>query len=275
MKRLVVLPLLAIVLGCGSGNQATPPPGGSSTAGHDHAGDHAQHQGHATSSLIVQTEPKQPKAGEPAKLKLMIHETSGKMVMDFQVVHEHKIHLIVVHDGLDQFDHVHPEVEPTGHATIDFTFPTGGTYWLYADYQPAGGEHATAMGEVAVDGPTPAAPALEPNVPGRVTTDALDAEITMSAAAAAGEPTIDFALFDKSGQKVTDLEPYLGERGHLAVISRDGKEYIHAHPLPDHDSAANVVIFQAHLGKPGLYKGWGQFKRGGKVIVVPFVLNVP
>ena len=33
------------------------------------------------------------------------------------------------------------------------------------------------------------------------------------------------------------------------------------------------VEFEAHFAKPGIYKAWGQFQRGGKVHVVAFVSN--
>lgn len=66
----------------------------------------------------------------------------------------------------------------------------------------------------------------------------------------------------------------MGAMGHLVILSADGKEYVHAHPA-DGKTAPGVVAFQAHFPKAGLYKGWGQFKRGGQVRVVPFVVNLP
>jgi len=34
------------------------------------------------------------------------------------------------------------------------------------------------------------------------------------------------------------------------------------------------VGFEAHFAMPGVYKGWGQFQRSGKVHTVPFVLSI-
>ena len=77
---------------------------------------------------MVRTDPSPVEAGKPAKLKLMIHDASGAVVKNFDVVHEHKVHLIIVRDGLDQFAHLHPAVDASGNLTVAFTFPTGGTY---------------------------------------------------------------------------------------------------------------------------------------------------
>jgi hypothetical protein len=85
--------------------------------------------------------------------------------------------------------------------------------------------------------------------------------------------TFSFAVLDPAGKPVTDLEPYLGAMGHLVLISADGKEYVHVHP---HEKPATEgkVEFEASFPKAGLYKGWGQFQRGGKVHVVPFVVKI-
>jgi hypothetical protein len=236
---------------------------------------HAAHGGgKGDPVLMVETDPVRPAAGKPTTLKLMIHGAGGAVVKDFAVVHEQKVHLIVVRDGLDQFAHLHPAVDATGNLTVSYTFPTGGTYRLYADHQPAGGRQATARGEVKVAGDAPPAPAPTPDVPGKVAGDGLRAEVTVAGATVGGEATIGFDLADKEGRAVTDLQPYMGAMGHLVVLSRDGKQYVHAHPAEGKADKSNRVVFMAHFMKAGLYKGWGQFRRSGKVEVVPFVIEV-
>src|SRR5947207_3247027 len=140
MKYLLPSMLLVFLFGCSSHS------GSSNASGH---GQHKQdpHAGHgqddAKAMLMVQTEPMTVVAGKPVTLKMMIHGADGKMLKDFAVVHEHKIHLIIVRDGLDQFAHIHPEIDTAGNLTATYTFPTGGTYRLYADHQSVGGSPAT------------------------------------------------------------------------------------------------------------------------------------
>ena len=62
--------------------------------------------------------------------------------------------------------------------------------------------------------------------------------------------------------------------GHLVVLSQDGKQYVHAHPMDEKTTGSKVVAFMAHIPNAGLYKGWGQFQRQGQVHVIPFVLRV-
>ena len=213
-------------------------------------------------------------AGKPAILKLMIHDAAGAMVKSFDIVHEEKVHLIIVRDALDQFAHIHPAVDTAGNLTATFTFPTGGSYRLYADHQPTGGKQATATAELRVAGDAPPAPALTPNVPGQVKGDGLDAQVTLKNAKAGGEATVRFELMD-AGKPVTDLQPYMGAMGHLVVLSSDGQKYVHAHPSDDKPSKGNnVVAFQAHFMQAGLYKGWGQFRWKEQVRVIPFVVKV-
>ena len=104
--------------------------------------------------------------------------------------------------------------------------------------------------------------------------DGLDAKVTVENTKAGGEATVRFELTDAAGKSVMDLQPYMGAMGHLVVLSNDGKEYVHAHPADDKPASGNVVVFQAHFAKAGLYKGWGQFRWKEEVRVVPFVVKV-
>jgi len=195
------------------------------------------------------------------------------MVSDFETVHEKKVHLIVVREGLDEFAHLHPEVDEPGNMTVQFIFPVAGKYFLYADHKPAGEMQATAVAKVDVPGKAPAPKKLSPNVPGTVKSENMTANVSVNGAQADGE--IVFTLMDSEGKPITDLEPYLGAMGHLVVISADGKQYVHAHPLDADKATNNTVKFEAHFPAAGLYKGWGQFQHGGNVFTAPFVIEVP
>lgn len=234
-----------------------------------HGGNHGSNE---AAMLMILTEPKEVQAGQPATLRLMIHDPGGAMVKDFETVHEQKIHLIIVREGLDQFAHIHPQIDPDGNVTAVFTFPTGGKYRLYADHTPSGKGQATAIVELNVSGETPAAPELTPSEPGRITGDGFNADVSVENAKMSGTASIVFRLTDSSDTPVADLEPYMGAMGHLVVISADGKQYVHAHPAEE-KTANGTVEFETHLVIPGVYKAWGQFQRGGKVHVVAFVSN--
>lgn len=250
-----------------------------------HAGVHAAETGHggaagghgatpsggAAPMLMLSTEPATVEAGKPARLNLMLHGPTGAMISKFDTVHEKKLHLIIVRDGLDRFAHIHPEVGRSG-ITATFTFPTPGRYLLYADFKPTGAGQSVAMAELSVAGEAPPKPPLVPDAPGRVAGDGLTADIAISGAVVGRTARIAFALTDASGTRVTDLQPYLGAMGHLVIVSADGTRYLHSHPLDRRP--AGEVAFETDFPAAGLYKGWGQFQRAGRVLTVPFVAEV-
>jgi len=67
------------------------------------------------------------------------------------------------------------------------------------------------------------------------------------------------------------MEPYLGAKGHLLMVSQDGLTFVHAHP--DEDLSPGSVTFLARVPKPGLYRAWAQFQRNGIVRTASFVIK--
>ncbi len=271
--------LLSAVVAVGCSQQDRP------TAGHEHGhaevgtASHAHgeggHAGHAAAKTKLDVRADgEPEAGVPATLRMSIQGKDGRPVKDFKEAHEAMVHLIIVRAGLDQFAHVHPKVDATsGELTVQHTFPVGGTYHMFADFQDQGGAAGLAVGELKVAGDAPAAPALVPDAPGTVAGDGLTAQISVDGVKAGAEGTVCFVLSTPDGKPASNLEPYMGAMGHLNIVSADATQSIHSHPS-DGDGEKNKVTFIAHFHTAGLYKGWGQFKRNGRVQVVPFVLKV-
>src|SRR6266404_4448280 len=117
MRNTTAIVLLAILAGCSSKTDEKHP-GGHQQTGAPHAGHDMSKMGGMAGMLMVKTDPAEVKAGQPTKLSLMIHDASRAMVKDFDVVHEKKVHLIVVSDGLAQFAHIHPEIYSGGNLTV-------------------------------------------------------------------------------------------------------------------------------------------------------------
>jgi hypothetical protein len=220
--------------------------------------------------LLLSADPQTPKAGEQVAVTLKLTDAYGAPVSDFEIVHEKKLHLIIIRQGLDKFTHTHPEPGPDGTMTTSMTFPDGGTYYFYADFTPRGGKNVTLMAELGVDGDASQAPPLDPYVPGKVQTDELLADVGIEAGQ--GMHRVSFKLMDLTEAPVTDLQPYLGAMGHFVVVSADGQKYVHSHPTDG--AEAGTVVFEVHFPGPGIYKGWGEFQRGGTVMVVPVVMQI-
>lgn len=265
-----------VLLGCSSGEPKSAPQGNQHAHGtkspESLGSGHADHAGHGDAAeLVVSTQPAKPAAGEPTTLKLMVHSSSGKMVNKFEETHTKLAHLIVVREGLDEFAHLHPDVDERGNMTVDHVFPKGGEYRLFLDHKPRGGDASTAKSKLQVDGDAPEAAKLAVTAPGQVSAAGIQANVTLEKNEKA--TIVGFDLADNDGKPLSDLRQYLGAMGHLVVISADGEQYVHAHPLTDEPGTTRVE-FEVHFPSTGLYKMWGQFQRQDAVITIPAVMEV-
>ena len=199
-------------------------------------------------------------------------EQDNRTIADLVPLHEKLVHLIAIREGLDQFSHVHPTVDAGGKMTVQLTFPVPGNYFLYADYQPKDGSASLARTRLTVPGDAIQAMPLVPNDTPDVAVENLKARVMVDTAKS--EAKITFQIHDDEGKDVSDLQSYLGAMGHLVIVSADGQQYVHAHPIDDAKASLNgTVAFGAHFEQPGIYKMWGQFQRRNKIITIPFVIH--
>ncbi len=233
-------------------------------------------------SASISTEPAEVKPGEDVKLNFNIQDSTGKILNsnNLELVHEKLIHLLIISEDLSYFYHLHPEQASGGDFTVETKFPAPGKYRLYMDYTPAGAGHQLGRMEVNVEGtPQPATKLVADKELVKVV-DGIRFEMKSNRPFTTTQPIeISFVLSDeKTGKPVTDLEPYLGAFAHFVLVSEDHTEYLHAHPLVDASGpdarGGPEVGTQTLFPKAGLYKVWGQFRRGGKIHTVPMVINV-
>ena len=241
--------------------------------------------------------PESVNANEPTELNFKVKTGVNKIVKDFDIVHEKLIHLIIVSEDLKEFYHVHPEQQTDGSFKTIFTFPNGGYYRLYADLSPKGYSQIVKDFTQIVVGTERAKEPLKIDEKFEKTVDGLRVVMNPDAALESGkELMLNFQVFDAATDKpVTDLEKYLGEYAHFVIISEDLRDFVHAHPVSrdnvksenhQHDSDSEhdeklmskdaESIVSAHVTFPNAakYKIWVQFQRAGKVIEVPFVIEV-
>jgi len=201
---------------------------------------------------------------------------SFSLVDSFTPIHDKPLHVFIVSRDLSYFAHVHPEF---GHGTWDVRHDVpAGEYMVVADFVPIGGTPQTVQRAIVTPGYNPPAISrlVEPRPTGGVAVVAGDVSVTMSADdLRAGKPaTLTFAVSDsKSRTPVTDLEPYLAAPAHALLVSSDLTFAAHGHP----EAAATTgpaVSFEFLMPTPGLYKLWLQVQRRGRVLTLPFVVEV-
>ncbi len=237
-----------------------------------------------TFDVVVTTDPA-PEAGKKTTIGFQVVDEGKSRVKDFDVVHEKKLHLLMVSKDLSWFAHEHPELLPDGSMKLDFTFPAGGPHTLYADFKPTGASGQVIQKPIDVKGPARAAVPLTKDDLGKAKTIAGHQVRLKASSLTAGESVkLDF-LIVKGGKPVTDLTPYLGAQGHCVIISQDGSKFLHSHPddgahddtgtAPHaHPKTPGQVTFHTQFPGPGLYKIWGQFQHGSDMVIADFVVDV-
>jgi hypothetical protein len=213
----------------------------------------------------------------PVPLTIDVQDKQGKAIAQFDTFQEKLMHLIVVSNDLQFFDHIHPTYKQNGRFDVEASFPQPGSYTLFSDYKPAKQSEVVSVMKLQVPGTSSAAPAIDlkrTKALGDTKANLTFSEPTLKAGQ---EVTVMFDLQQATNnQPIQDLQPYLGQRGHLVILRQveplTAKDYIHAHALKN--SPDGQIEFMTKFPKPGKYKLWGQFNRNGKIIVADFWVDV-
>jgi hypothetical protein len=251
--------------------------------------------------LEFRTEPAVVKAGEKITLYFkFLHPGSGDVITGFTPVHEKLLHLFVISQNMEYFQHIHPVMAPDGTWSIDTTLPKPGYYKVLFDFLPSGGSSQFLSRALVTAG---YAGDLEADsahlVPDKVLKKTVD-DITASVAydpdqfVAGMYGHLNYYLTDaKTGAPIIDLQTYLGAFGHMLIMSEDMVQYVHSHPVnviidddggpmefiipPDADlekiRGGPGVTFDALMPKPGNYRAWSQFQRNNKIYTFAFTFN--
>jgi hypothetical protein len=223
----------------------------------------------------------QPNIASP--LEFTVLDKNGKRLHqdDYKIEHEKRMHVIVVNNDLSQFQHVHPVFDTSTNSfkLPDFVFPTSGNYRVYTDFTIGShdgdsGHKGVQYQDVTVGTPShnPAMPLGNPTNTALVDGNKVDLEVKSGKSGL--ERKLTFTLM-RDGQKVTDLQKYLGALGHLVVIREGDLEYIHTHTKATDITKQNgKVDFTVDFTQPGTYKAFAQFQRDGKVMTASYVIVV-
>ncbi len=209
-----------------------------------------------------------PASPTTAHLRFLLKK-SDNTIPTLALVHSQLLHLIIVSDSLDYFDHVHPVLQPDHSLILTYTFPKPGRYLLYTDMTPKGDRAEifrlpvtvtpTSISQSPDDsitqsnsppqrldprprhklvpssspaGKTPQDSAAWYQVPPVVSDDPIHVELlTPPRTLYAGHhASLLFHLSDSDGRPLTDLRLYIAAMGHCVLISEDTTAYLHCHP---------------------------------------------
>jgi Cupredoxin-like domain len=237
------------------------------------------------------TNPAEVKKDEQTELSFTVKNGNGEIIKDLKIVHEKPMHLLVVSADLSEFYHLHPEPQPDGSYKAPFAFAGGGKYKLYADFTTQDDKQTVSPFDLDVKGEVPPTVKLVPDAKFEQMIGGIRVEMKPDGEIIARkEMLLNFYVTDILSKKpAEDLQNYLGEKAHFVVISQDLQEFVHAHPISNNTDGEHNhgdmnmktpektdATVSAHISfpKPGIYKLWAQFQRNGRVIDVPFAVNV-
>jgi hypothetical protein len=214
--------------------------------------------------LVVDSESPAPHA--ESELRFRIVDGPGAPLTRYEQEHERDLHLIVVGRNLVDYAHLHPTLDAAGEWSVGLPALAPGSYRVFADFRPAGGEALTLGVDLAVAGTVPPVDVPEP----RSETDVDGYHVRVEGEPRAGESTLAFMV--RRGDEPVRTDPYLGAAGHLVAIRDGDLAYLHVHPL---DGDGDEIRFAAEFPSPGTYRLFLDFSHGGRVRTADFTVTVP
>jgi hypothetical protein len=210
------------------------------------------------------------RAGEPATLAFRILGPDGRAVRDgYDVESERELHLIVVRRDATGFQHLHPRRAPDGTWATPLKLAAPGSYRVLADFTIDGVRRTLGV-ELQVPGTVvPADP--PPEIRRSTAVDGFSVTRDPGVLRPGRESTLRFRV-GRAGRPVSDLQPYLGARGHLVALREGDLAYLHVHP--EDDAGDGEIPFRATFPSAGRYHLFLQFRTGGVVRTAALTVRV-
>ena len=204
------------------------------------------------------------RARRTESLRFRIVDSGGSAIRDFETEHGAKLHLIVVRRDLTGYQHLHPRLGADGTWSVPLTLGNAGSYRIYADFH-AGGKDLTLGADLSVPGDFQPHPLPAQSSVAKV--DGYTVGLTERSPGA-----LKFAV-RRGGREITDLQPYLGARGHLVALREGDLAYLHVHPREGAMPGAGIS-FMAEYPSASRYRLFLQFKHDGRVHTAAFTREV-
>ncbi|MEO8065583.1 MAG: hypothetical protein ABI643_01860 [Candidatus Doudnabacteria bacterium] len=291
MKKLFVIVVAAVILGGlyfaykhdPSPNKASDTMAGMNMAGMMMGGDASRRY-----TVSFATNPANPKPNQDTQLKFKIYDAaSGNEVTDYSAVMTKLMHLVIVNSNLDYFEHIHP-AQNGSEFTVTTSFPKADNYHLYINFQPNSATEQQIGFSLPVGVPASHTSSHIP-LDSTLTKTFGNYKVTLSSASSQFNANdmnnmaevLNFHIVDaKTGQPVSDLQPYLGAFGHLVMINEQTYKYVHIHPVASDNTMAggpDVKFLPAALFdkiEPGIYRVFAQFQHNDMVFVADFTIKI-
>ena len=235
------------------------------------------------------------RAGRPTTISFVVQQPSGQPLTQYKTgPGPHTgVHLIVVRDDLAYIIHQHPPVGPGGFLRQTMTFPAPGPYRVLVDVYPAlpgGLPNFQLFRSITVAGAYHPKP-LSPFKPDQVI-DGYHVDMQPHPELHAIQAQfIDVTVTDRAARKVT-FTPWFGALAHAIFFHKGSLDYFHSHicapnapncgtlagvsasRVTGHSSAPGKLTIGVLLPVPGVWRLFLQMKLSGRIITVPYTLDI-
>ncbi len=253
----------------------------STSSGQAHGGTLLREEGEVKEGITVNLNytPPFPETGKEVKLDFFVNlkpQSEGVSVVDLEIQHEKKMHVIGVRSDLNEFFHIHPLVTDADLPwilTANHVFRKPGEYKIWSEIKYRGENHAFGHPTIPVRG---AGPAFEPQKEITVSkiVDRYQVSIDYRDLAVGTENHLDFLVRDFEGRGV-ELDDYLGETMHLSVISEDLTHFIHTHPSGHNDMNGMMEDHSVNVVERALANGSLPHENAAPGDHIPFTVSLP
>ncbi len=203
---------------------------------------------------------------------------------ELQVSHEKLIHMMMIDSGFQEYHHEHPEEVSPGLWEVAVNLNIAGDYRFYLQFLP---EDEITTKTVTFDDPFVLDPKqVVPSAPVKPQEQLVfvDGEFKVTLNYLGGGNLVQkkvgqiYFTIEKNGVQVpfSDLDLYLGGKMHIAGISADKADFVHAHPGENFWSAGPGVdeITKIYFKQAGYYGLFMQYNFEGVVRTAQFALQV-
>ena len=199
---------------------------------------------------------------EDGKIQVHLEDNEGN-APELLENHERIMHLIVVGDNFEKYNHFHPTQLEDDLFEAEASLEEG-KYYVFVDITPKDKEYTIKPITIEAGGAVSRQLKLTPDDELVKTVSGKEVELSHSSLTTEEPVTFIFDLKDNTPQ------PYLGALGHVVILDENVDEFIHVHPV-----STDETVFEAHFSEPGKYKLWAEFKFEDEgVLVYPFVIEI-
>ena len=195
---------------------------------------------------------------------------------ELAITHTERIHLLVVHESLEDYHHLHPTPSSNlGQWTFEFEPSLTGAYNIYVETVPIRTKKQLMLHQSI--NVLPAADSLKQQSQNSVTNTHLEWNFYDEKLRKRSWIDFEIKLTHPEGEALK-LEKVMDAYSHVVAFSENVVGYAHIHPLEE-DNAPDPVSptfqFRFFSGESGNYRLWAQFQIEGKPVFKSYDFVIP